>query len=91
MSRRSAPERLDVARRSATVERLVSAGMLRDRAAAAVAAYVVRTAQDGRLRFGRWNCGLARSMRLCEPSAKATQQGDPVAHVALGEAGGKFQ
>lgn len=50
MSRRSTPERLSEARRSATIERLVSAGMLRGRAEAEVAAYEVRTAQDGRPR-----------------------------------------
>lgn len=50
MSRRSTPERLSDARRAATLERLVSAGMLRDRAEGALAAWEVRTAQDGRPR-----------------------------------------
>jgi hypothetical protein len=50
MARRSTPERLDVARRAATIERLVSDGMLRDAATAAVAAWEARTAQDGRAR-----------------------------------------
>jgi len=48
MSRRSTPERLAQARRSATLARVVSAGMLPDRAAAALAAWEARTAQDGR-------------------------------------------
>ena len=48
MSRRSTPERLEQARRSATLARLVSSGMLPDRAAAALAAWEARTAQDGR-------------------------------------------
>ena len=49
MSRRSTPERLAQARRSATLVRLNSAGLLPDRAAAALAAWEARTAQDGRL------------------------------------------
>jgi hypothetical protein len=48
MSRRSTPERLDTARRAAALARLVSAGMLTDRATAALAAWEARTAQDGR-------------------------------------------
>ena len=48
MSRRSTPERLEQARRSATLARLVSAGMLPDRAAAALAAWEASAAQDGR-------------------------------------------
>lgn len=47
MSRRSTPARLEQARRSATLARLVSAGMLPDRAAAALAAWEARAAQDG--------------------------------------------
>lgn len=50
MSRRSTPERLYAAQRAATLERLVSAGMLRDRAEGAIAAYEARTAHDGRPR-----------------------------------------
>jgi hypothetical protein len=46
MSRRSTPERLYVARRTATLERLVSAGVLRDRADAALTAWEVKAA-DG--------------------------------------------
>jgi hypothetical protein len=48
MSRRSTPERLEQARRSATLARLVSAGMLPDRAAAALAAWEARKVQDCR-------------------------------------------
>jgi hypothetical protein len=48
MSRRSTSERLMQARRSATLARLVSAGMLPDRAAAALAAWEARTIRDGR-------------------------------------------
>jgi hypothetical protein len=48
MSRRSTPERLQAARRAATLARLVSAGMLPDRAAAALAAWEARAAHDGR-------------------------------------------
>ena len=48
MSRRSTPERLAQARRSATLARLASAGILPDRAAAALAAWEARTARDGR-------------------------------------------
>jgi hypothetical protein len=48
MSRRSTRERLAQARRSATLARLVSAGMLPDRAAAALAAWEARAARDGR-------------------------------------------
>ena len=48
MSRRSTPERLEQALRSATLARLVSAGMLPDRAAAALAAWEVQRAHDGR-------------------------------------------
>lgn len=54
MSRRSTPARLDEARRSATLARLISAGMLPDRAAGALAAYEVRTAQEGRPRDGAY-------------------------------------
>jgi hypothetical protein len=39
VSRRSTPQRLEAAKRAATLERLISAGMLRDRAAAALAAW----------------------------------------------------
>lgn len=48
MSRRSMPEPLAQARRSATLARLVAAGMLPDRAAAALASWEARTAQEGR-------------------------------------------
>ena len=48
MSRRSTPERLEEARRSATLARLVSAGMLPDRSAAALAAWEARQARDAR-------------------------------------------
>jgi len=48
MSRRSTPDRLAQARRSATIARLVSVGILPDRAAAALAAWEARTAHDGR-------------------------------------------
>lgn len=46
MSRRSTPERLAQARRSATLARLVSAGMLPERAADALQRW--ETARDGR-------------------------------------------
>lgn len=53
MARRSTPERLIQAKRSATLERLVSAGMLRSRAEAALAAW--EGAQDGLLDWeGAW-------------------------------------
>jgi hypothetical protein len=48
MSRRSTPERIDQARRSATLARLVSAGMLPDRAVAALAAWESGSAKEGR-------------------------------------------
>ena len=46
MSRRSTPKRLEQARRSATLARIVSAGMLPDRAATALAQWEARTTQD---------------------------------------------
>ena len=48
VARRSTPERLEQARRAATLARLVSAGMMPDRAAAALAAWEARTDQGGR-------------------------------------------
>ena len=58
MTRRPTPERLYQAQRPATLERLVLAGMLRDRAEAAIAVYEVRTAEDGRPRDAAyWDAG----------------------------------
>jgi hypothetical protein len=54
MSRRSTPERLAEARRAGTLARLISAGMLPDRAEAAIAAWEAKTAQDGRPRDGAY-------------------------------------
>ena len=48
MSRRSTPERLAQARRAATLARLVSSGLLPDRAGAALAAWEARAAHDDR-------------------------------------------
>lgn len=48
MSRPSTPERLQAAHRAATLARLVSAGLLPDRADAALAAWEARTTQNGR-------------------------------------------
>ena len=58
MSRRSTPERLHHARRSAIVERLVGDGELRDRAEALVAAWEAKADGDGLERDGRyWDAG----------------------------------
>jgi len=46
MSRRSTPERIDQARRAATLARLISAGLPADRAIAALDAWAARTARD---------------------------------------------
>jgi hypothetical protein len=48
VSRQSTPARLDTARRSATLARLISAGMLPDCAGAALAAWEARMAEDDR-------------------------------------------
>jgi hypothetical protein len=48
MSRRSTPERLDTARREATVSRLISAGILRGRAEAELRAWKARVTREGR-------------------------------------------
>ena len=48
MSRRSTPERLEAARRAATLARIVSAGMLRERASVALAGWEAGKAQGGR-------------------------------------------
>jgi hypothetical protein len=50
MARRSTPERLYIAHRSGTLERIVSAGVPRDRAEAALAAWEARMAREGRRR-----------------------------------------
>ena len=52
--RRSTPERLYQAHRSATLARLISAGELPDRAEAKVAAWEAMTADDGRPRDGAY-------------------------------------
>ena len=62
MSRRSTPEQLAQARRSATLARLVSAGMLPDRAAAALAAWEARTAVDPwRIAADDWDAAFLTS------------------------------
>lgn len=55
MSRRPDPARIHVARREATIARLISAGELPDRAAALIARYEAQAAADGRdLDRGYW-------------------------------------
>jgi hypothetical protein len=54
MSRRSTPERIYAARRSAIVNRLIGEGELPAQAEARLAAREARTAQDGLDRDGRW-------------------------------------
>jgi hypothetical protein len=58
MSRRSTPERLHQARRSATVQRLIGEGETSDHAEALVAAWEARADGEGLERDGRyWDAG----------------------------------
>lgn len=58
MSRRSTPDRLAFARRSALVNRLIGEGELPHRAEARVADWEAKTATDGRPRDGAyWDDG----------------------------------
>lgn len=60
MSRRSTPERLNTARRAATLARLVSDGVLPDRAEAWLVRWERHAALDGRERHGAyWEAGWA--------------------------------
>jgi hypothetical protein len=54
MSRRSTPERIYQARRSATLARLIGEGVLPEQAEALAAAWEVRTAEDGLERDDRY-------------------------------------
>src|SRR5688572_25482780 len=60
MSRRSTPERIDTARRQATLARLVSAGELPEKAEAWVTLWEAQAASDGTQRGGAfWDAGWA--------------------------------
>jgi hypothetical protein len=60
MSRRSTPERLDAARREATLRRLIGEGELPDRAEAWIGEWEVEAARRGRERDGAyWEAGWA--------------------------------